>query len=82
MVGLEKLGHQVSRRRIARIMKENALVSNYRVAQYKVYSRGCNESKVSNLVDRQFNHRPELELAVSDLTYVRVGSKRIIYVPW
>ena len=74
-VELEKLGHQVSRRRIARIMKENALVSNYTVAQYKIHSQGCNESKVSNIIDRQFDNRAKLEVAVSDLTYVRVGSK-------
>lgn len=74
-VELEKLGHQISRRRIARIMKENALVSNYTVAQYKIHGRGCNESKVSNIVDRQFDNRAKLEVAVSDLTYVRVGSK-------
>ncbi len=74
-VELEKLGHQVSRRRIARTMKENALVSNYTVAQFKVQGNGCNESKVSNIVDRQFDNRAKLEVAVSDLTYVRVGSQ-------
>ena len=74
-VELGNLGYQVSRRRIARIMKENALVSNYTVAQYKVHSKGCNESKVSNIVDRKFDDRAKLEVAVSDLTYVRVGSK-------
>ena len=31
-VELEKLGHNVSRRRISRIMNENGLVSNYTVA--------------------------------------------------
>lgn len=74
-VKLGNLGYQVSRRRIARIMKENALVSNYTVAQYKVHSKGCNESKVSNIVDRKFGDRAELEVAVSDLTYVRVAGK-------
>lgn len=74
-VELEKLGHQVSRRRIARIMKANALVSNYTVAQYKIHSKGCNESKTSNIVGRQFDDRDKLEVAVSNLTYVRVGSK-------
>ncbi len=74
-VELDNLGYQVSRRRIARIMKENALVSNYTVAQYKVHNKGCNESKVSNIVDRKFDDRAKLEIAVSDLTYVRVGSK-------
>lgn len=74
-VELDKLGYQVSRRRIARIMKENALVSNYTVAQYKVHSKGCNESNVSNIVDRKFDNRNRLEVAVSDLTYVRVGNR-------
>ncbi|MBC8591142.1 hypothetical protein H8689_08435 [Lachnospiraceae bacterium NSJ-29] len=54
--------------RIARIMKENALVSNYTVAQYKVHNKSCNESDVSNIVDRRFYKRDKLELAVSDLT--------------
>lgn len=74
-IELDSLGYQVSRRRIARIMKENALVSNYTVAQYKVHSKGCNESSISNIVDREFDDRNNLEVAVSDLTYVRVGNK-------
>lgn len=40
-VELDDLGYQVSRKRIDRIMKENALVSNYTVAQYKVHNKGC-----------------------------------------
>ncbi len=74
-VELDNLGYQVSRKRIARIMKENALVSNYTVAQYKIHSKGCNESSVSNIVDRKFDDRNKLEVAVSDLTYVRVGNR-------
>lgn len=56
-------------------MQENALVSNYTVAQYKVHSKNCNESNISNIVDRDFDNRDKLEVAVSDLTYVRVGNK-------
>jgi transposase InsO family protein len=74
-VELDKLGYQVSRRKISKIMKENGLVSNYTVAQYKVHSNGCNESNIPNIVDRDFDNRDKLEVAVSDLTYVRVGSK-------
>ena len=74
-IELDNLGYQVSRKRIARIMKENALVSNYTVAQYKVYNRGCNESNISNIVDRKFDDRNKLEVAVSDLTYVSVGNR-------
>ncbi len=71
---LHKIGYQASKRRISRIMKENALVSNYAVAQYKVHNKGCNESSVSNIVDRDFDNRDKLEVAISDLTYVRVGN--------
>ena len=49
---LEKKDKIVSRRRIARIMKSNALVSNYTVAQYKVMKSKCNEEKVENILDR------------------------------
>lgn len=35
----------------------------------------CNEEKVENILDRQFNGRKILEVCVSDLTYVRVGNK-------
>ena len=72
---LGKLNYQVSRRRISRIMKENGLVSNYTVAQFKVHPAACNQSPTPNIVDRDFNDREKLEVAVSDLTYVRVGNK-------
>lgn len=52
-------------------MKENALVSNYTVAQFKVQGKGCNESNVFNIVDRQFDNRAKLEVAINDLAYVR-----------
>ena len=58
---LHKLDYQVSRRRISRIMKENALVSNYTVAKYKVHTASCNESPIANIVDRQFDNRDKLE---------------------
>ncbi len=72
-VCLESLGYQVSRKKISKIMKENGLVSNYTKAQYKSYSKGCNESQAVNLVAQEFNNRDKLEVVVSDLTYVKVG---------
>ncbi len=72
-VELEKLGYKVSKKRISRIMKESSLVSNYTVAQYKVHTANCNESPIPNIVDRNFDNRNKLEVAVSDLTYVRVA---------
>ncbi len=73
--GLSRLGFKVSRRRIARLMKENCLVSNYTVAQYKVHKTNCNEAKTPNVLDRSFNNRDKLEAVVSDLTYVRTDNK-------
>lgn len=72
-VELRKKGLQISRRRIARIMKQEGLVSNYTTAQFKPHVDKCNESKVANLVNREFDNRPHLNVVVSDLTYVRVG---------
>jgi len=72
---LDKKGYQVSRRRIGLIMKKYGLVSNYTVKQYKVYKSKCNEDKVHNLVNREFNRGETLEVIVSDLTYVNVRGK-------
>ena len=54
-VELKKLGFIVSRRKIGRVMKENGLVSNYTVAQYKPHIDKCNESKIANELNREFN---------------------------
>lgn len=67
------MGKQVSRRRSGRIMKQEGLVSNYTVACYKPHKATCNEEKVANLVNREFNKQRPLNVVVSDLTYVRVG---------
>lgn len=71
---LEELNYQVSRRKISNIMRENGLVSNYTVMQYKVHKSLVNESKTENVVARDFNNRSYSEVVVSDLTYVRVGN--------
>ena len=56
-------------------MKKYGLVSNYTVKQYKVHSRKCNEEKIANLVNREFNRDQSLDVVVSDLTYVNVNGK-------
>ena len=53
-VELKKAGFIVSRRKIGRVMKENGLVSNYTVAQFKPHVDKCNESKVANELNREF----------------------------
>lgn len=65
----------VSRRKIGKIMAKYGLVSNYTIKQFKVHKSNCNEDKTSNLVKREFNDKDELEVVVSDLTYVNVKGK-------
>ena len=64
---------QVSRRRIGRLMREMGLVSNYTVAQFKPHKSTSNESKIHNVLQRNFRQEKELAVIVSGLTYVRVG---------
>ena len=71
----KKLGKQISRRWIRRIMKQEGLVSNYTTAQFKPQKDTCNESKGKNLLDRKFQEQKYRNGVVSDLTYVRVGLK-------
>lgn len=71
---LRGTGNYISRRRIGRIMKQEGLVSNYTVAQYKPHTPKCNNDIVENIVNREFDNQEHLNVVVSDLTYVRVGS--------
>ena len=70
-IELKELGHIVSRRKIGRIMKLNGLVSNYTVAQYKPHIYKCNESKIANELNREFNPDSPYAVVVRDLTYVK-----------
>jgi len=72
---LEKKDRVVSRRRIGRIMNELGLVSRYTVAQFKVHKTPVNNDKIDNEVNREFSNRDQLDVVVSDLTYVRVDGK-------
>ncbi len=65
----------VSRRRIRRIMDKYELVSTYTKKKYKREKSGCNEELKVNIVDRNFSRDEQLEVVVSDLTYVQVGGK-------
>lgn len=62
-----------SRRRIGKVMKKYALVSNYTLKLAKKKKDKVNEDNLPNLVNREFNNRTPLEVVVSDLTYVRVA---------
>lgn len=69
---LEKKGIVASRRKIRKIMDKYNLISNYTVKQFKVKKSKCNEELVANELNREFNDREDLEVVVSDLTYVNV----------
>ena len=56
-------------------MRENGLVSNYTVAHYKPSKGTCNESKTANVVNRAFDDWDYRNVVVSDLTYVRAGTR-------
>ena len=74
-VELQKLGYQVSLKRIRKFMNLNGLVSNYTVKQYKIHKATCNNDLVDNVLNREFNREKELDVVVSDLTYVNVAGK-------
>lgn len=71
---LAKIDMCISRRRIGRIMKQEGLVSTYTTAQFHPQKDTCNESKVANVVNREFDKQTYRNVVVSDLTYVRVGT--------
>ena len=54
---LKKLGHIVSRRRIAQIMRYRGLVSAYTVKKYRVHTISVNEDVIPNIVQRQFDRK-------------------------
>ena len=74
-VKLQEQGFIVSRRRIARIMNEQGLISTYTIAQYKPHKTACNESNTANVLERQFEQTQAKRFVVSDLTYVKVQNK-------
>lgn len=72
---LKEFNITASHRKIRQVMKKYDLVSNYTVKQFKVHKTGCNNDKINNIVNREFDKRNNLEVVVSDLTYVRVRDK-------
>nr|WP_167551328.1 IS3 family transposase [Hugonella massiliensis] len=72
---LERRGFCASRRRIGRIMRENGLVGAYPKTKFKAHAGRPDEAQLPNMVAREFDGRAPRTCIVSDLTYVRVGSK-------
>lgn len=72
---LEADGMTVSRRRIRRIMKKYNLVSVYQKASFKPQSKGKNEAPIPNRLARKFDEHSPLAALVTDLSYVRIGTR-------
>ena len=73
-VELAKKNHKVSRRRIAKIMRLNGLVSAYTIKKYHPHKDPVNNENCPNIIERNFDGKEPYEVVVSDLTYVRVGN--------
>ena len=72
---LSRNGWTVSRRRIGRIMAKRGLVSAYTCKKYRAHAAKSNEAAIPNLLARNFNGHTPGACVVSDLTYVRVGTR-------
>ena len=49
-----------------------------RYTPFKPHVAKCNEDKIENIVDRQFDEQRHSNFVVSDLTYVRVGKSLVL----
>ena len=56
-------------------MNKYNLVSKYTLKNYKLHKTKVNEDNNQNVLKRNFNNQNRLNAVVSDLTYVKVGSK-------
>lgn len=56
-------------------MKDNYLISNYTIKQFKVIPKETNHEKTENVLNRDFNSNKAHEILVSDLTYIKVNNK-------
>ena len=75
MRALAREGIVASRRRIKRIMNQKGLVSACTRKKYKPRAAEAGEAEAPNVLDREFDGYPTHTHIVSDLTYMRVGSK-------
>lgn len=73
-IGLDNINMIVSRPTIAEIMAKYSLKSVYTETKYKTNTGETNNDDAKNLLAGQFDHWRDLEVLVSDLTYVRVGN--------
>lgn len=66
---------KTSRRRTTTIMQRRGLISAYTKKKYKPCKSKTNDSRLPDLLKRDFNGHKPLDCLVSDLTYVRVDDR-------
>lgn len=54
-------------------MKQEDLISNYMVIQFKLHVPKCNEDKIENILNQNFHNQLKHQVIVSDFTYTRIG---------
>jgi putative transposase len=72
---LSKVERRVSRPRIARIMAQEGLVSNYTRTKFKPANTDSTECEHINIVNQEFDNSDEREVIVTDTTYVWIDDK-------
>ena len=65
----------VSRRQIRKIMLKHCLISSYTNKKYSPLKEKYNQDNITNIVKQNFANRQQLEVIVSDLTYVKVNNR-------
>jgi transposase InsO family protein len=74
-VGLSNEGNRVSRRRIARIMDQEKLVSKHTKSRFKPSETESVKTEHKNVVNQEFDGRSEREVLVSDTSYFKIDGK-------
>jgi transposase InsO family protein len=74
-VDLAKHNHKVSRRRIARFMACEGLVSSYTKTKYRPSGTESVKADYPNIVNQEFDNREEREVIVSDTSYIWINDK-------
>jgi hypothetical protein len=59
---LKKQNIVTSKRRVRQIIDKYKLISNYTVKQYKIHKAICDEEKIDNILNRDFDNRSDLEI--------------------
>jgi transposase InsO family protein len=74
-VDLAEHNHKISRRRIARFMASEDLVSSYTKSSYRPSGTQSVKADYPNIVNQEFDNREEREVMVSDTTYLWINNK-------